>query len=190
MFRILALALAVCAFSLFACASDKDSPAASEKSRNATSQLADLSNVPLEFSSENRGGCGDLGVWAATKDGKGQLVVYADRENLGLSKTPKEFDLANAPEGLEVSFVYVVEEGKDIHFTTCDDQRFPEAAKLQSKSIKEGKVRISISTDEPGLETYNANVETFDLILEVSDAESISLPDQDFKNILVGWFAG
>lgn len=177
---------------LVACASiKKKQEAEAEAKAQSEAQAQRSSYQPSRWEFKTTGGCGDFFLFARTTDDKAMLIFKVDQRTLKLGAEPTIFDLSQKSKTIAAYLEYARPDAENVHFTTCQDLVFDDAAPLTKVAIRSGKITLSVSPDpEPESQTYRVNAKARDLSFESPMGKTIEISDLDFKDISVGWYAG
>jgi hypothetical protein len=161
---------------------------------NRPDVLLQLQNVPQPtFQYKGSGGCGDVTVYASNHDGTELLVVWADKEKLGVGALPKTFDLATMPEqALSVSVDIYPRKPKN--FPYCTDIYDPENENRVRWTARSGKVTITAAKPDAGAanpnRTYRAKVQLENADFEDEHGNRVICPQTITIEATVGWLPG
>jgi hypothetical protein len=146
----------------------------------------------FRYVKEKEGGCGNLFLHKGTADDLEVLWISADKNRLRLpAKGSATFDLAAAPEGLQVT-VDVWEKAPRFR-AYCNDIS-PNTRKKATWKARKGRLVITIG--EPvngangGAKTYKASARLEGVVFDDGAGHQETLPEETITEALIGWLAG
>ena len=164
-------------------------------SKGSTADLfIQVQNVPQpSFQYEDSDGCRDINIYASNHDGTELLVVWADKEKLGVGALPKTFDLAATPEQV-LSVSVDIYPQKPKHFPYCTDIYDPENENRVRWTARSGKVTITAAKPDAGAansnRTYRAKVELENAAFDDEHGNRVICPKTITIEATVGWLPG
>lgn len=146
----------------------------------------------FKYVKEKQGGCADLFVYKGTADDLEVLWISAEKDKLRLpEKGSKSFDLAMAPDGLQVA-IDLWE--KAPRFPAYCNDISPDTKKLATWRGKRGKVTITIlepvDPAEPKPRRYKASVRLENVVFEDDADRQATLSAEEISEVIVGMYAG
>ena len=146
----------------------------------------------FHYVKEKEGGCRNLFLYKGSADDLEVLWISADVKKLKLSdKESSTFDLAAAPEGLQVA-VDLWEKAPKFR-AYCNDIS-PNTKKKATWRAKKGKLTITLSeTVDPGgsgRKMHKASARLQEVVFEDDAGNKATLKEERISDALVGWFPG
>ncbi|MCM3880048.1 MAG: hypothetical protein ND807_08070, partial [Vicinamibacterales bacterium] len=137
------------------------------------------------------GGCGNTFVHGWSDDRTEAISVRADRDALGLSTTPKTFDLSSTRDGLEL-LVHVYDRAMR-RWPFCTDSFALPAAPTETWRVVGGTLTITLSP--PGIRArapylYRATIRIVGAELISAAGARVKLTQPISLTAVVGWFTG
>ena len=145
----------------------------------------------FQYVKEKQGGCGDVFFYKGTADDLEVLWISADKKKLKLpDKGTVSFDLATAPDGLEVA-IDLWEQAPRFR-AYCNDIS-PDAEKKSTWMAKKGKLILTLfepaAPGGPGPRTYKASARLEGVVFEDDAGHKATLDVETISEVLVGWYA-
>lgn len=147
----------------------------------------------FKYVKQKEGGCADIYLFKGTADDIEVLWISAEKEKLKLpQKGSKTFDLAKAPDGLQVAID--IWEKAPRFSAYCNDVK-DGTQKLASWKGKSGKVTITIlepvdPAGAAGPRRYKATVRLENVLFEDDAGHQATLGAEEITEAVVGWYAG
>jgi hypothetical protein len=146
----------------------------------------------FQYLKEKEGGCADLYFHKGTADDREVLWIVAEKEKLALpAKGTKTFDLAAAPDGLQVA---VDLWDKAPRFSAYCNDISPDTERESVWRAKKGKITLTVfESTEPkqvGPRRYKASVRLEGVVFEDDAGHQATLKEETITEVLVGWYAG
>lgn len=144
----------------------------------------------LSYKTES-GGCASVTVFKSNSAGTEYIVVWANRDSLGLSTTPRTFDIGSATPGLSAKIdMYASRPDQPFYCSDVLNANDPKPATWKALS---GRVTIVVSNDVPAPfnETYQTTVKLENVLFQSPDGtRKVTLKELSFENVAVGWLPG
>ena len=136
-------------------------------------------------------GCGHAFLYGWSDDRTEAMVVRADKDDLGLSTTPKAFDLSAPPRGLEL-FVHIYERPVR-SFPYCTDVGIVPPLTVETWRVVGGTMTVTLSA--PGMyarspDLYRATIRLVGAQFVSATGARVSLPRPVTLTAVVGWVSG
>ena len=146
----------------------------------------------FKYAKAKEGGCRNVFVYKGTADDLEVLWISADQKKLKLpDKGSSTFDLAAAPEGLQVA-VDLWE--KAPRFSAYCNDISADTKKRATWRAKKGKLTITISEAvDPGgsgRKMHKAGARLQGVVFEDGAGNQATLKEETISEVLVGWFPG
>jgi hypothetical protein len=142
----------------------------------------------MEFQGEDAGGCSNIFIHKSSVSGKEVLIVDASKDDLGLSTTPKSFDLESAPNALSVRIDAYSQKAPQQYCTDVITTSWKTPATWRATR---GSITITLSDNSAGHNvSYTVTAQLRDIRFEDGNGNNMMLPELTLKDVSVGWLPG